>query len=144
MGFTMSSCVSVCEGTFGMWWRGVVVEHATHGHSCKLLMDDRSGNRTREVRVWTSWRRKIRWSEGSACAADGCQRRHGDVTASAALLTSAQSYVIYVHICRQSPGVHHVTLSSEVGKSLSSLLHPATTHCIHRNDISEVCYECEL
>lgn len=40
MGFTMSSCVSVCERMFGMWWRGVVVEHATHGHSCKLLMDD--------------------------------------------------------------------------------------------------------
>lgn len=38
MGFTMSSCVSVCERMFGMWWRGVVVEHATHGHSCKLLM----------------------------------------------------------------------------------------------------------
>ena len=43
MGFTMSSCASLCERTFGMWWRGVVAEHATHGHSRAswiLLMDD--------------------------------------------------------------------------------------------------------
>lgn len=69
---------------------------------------NRCGNKSKDVRVWRSQRRKIISEKGSVRAADGRQKQPGDVTASTAFLTSAAASlrvcvwldVIYMHICR--------------------------------------------